>query len=177
MQLKLEFLFSSSPDLSRARLSKWLLPQLLEIHGNAIPEHRLFYTCGSFEYMRMVAITLEEEGYAASQVRKENFDTSRPAVKHQPPDTRMHHVTLELGGEKRIVEVQYPQTILQAARKGGIQLPYSCETGRCGSCMMHCQSGRVWMSYNEVLTDNDIAEGKVLTCVGYPIDGDVILKP
>jgi len=55
-------------------------------------------------------------------------------------------------------------------------LPYSCEAGRCGSCTATCIDGKVWMSYNEVLMDDEISKGRVLTCTGYPIGGDVVLK-
>lgn len=170
-----EFLFSSAPDLNRARLSKWLLPQLLSEYSTAEKENQLFYTCGPFSYMRMVALSLVEAGYSTEQIRKENFDTSRPALKVQPPDKDMHEVLIVLKGKEYKMQVQYPQSILQAARAHKISLPYSCDTGRCGSCMMYCKEGEVWMAYNEVLTDKDVSQGKVLTCTGYPIGGDVKL--
>lgn len=175
-QFKLEFLFSSSPDLSKARLSKWLLPQLLEIYPNSDKSKQLFYTCGPFPYMRMVTITLIAEGYTAEQIKKENFDTQRPAFKIEPPDKEPHQVVLKADGKEFHFSCQYPQTILQAAKAQNIVLPYSCETGRCGSCILHCTSGKVWMSYNEVLTEKEIASGKVLTCTGYPIGGNVVLE-
>ncbi|HTM65365.1 MAG TPA: FAD-binding oxidoreductase, partial [Flavipsychrobacter sp.] len=53
-----EFLFSSAPDLNRARLSKWLLPQLLSEYSTAEKARQLFYTCGPFPYMRMVTLGL-----------------------------------------------------------------------------------------------------------------------
>jgi len=93
----------------------------------------------------------------------------------QPPDKDMHEVLIVLKGKEYRMQVQYPQSILQAARAHKISLPYSCDTGRCGSCMMYCKEGEVWMSYNEVLTDKDVSQGKVLTCTGYPIGGDVKL--
>lgn len=174
-QLRLEFLISSSRNLSRARLSKWLMPQLLEMYTKARREEQLFYTCGPFAYMRMVTIALEELKYAREQVKKEIFDTTRPVPKMEPPDKDPHKVLLRLKDREVDLDVQFPQTILQAARDAGVALPFSCETGRCGSCLMTCVKGRAWMSYNEVLTDKEIEEGKVLTCVAYPIGGDVEL--
>jgi ring-1,2-phenylacetyl-CoA epoxidase subunit PaaE len=170
-----EFLFSSAPDLNRARLSKWLLPQLLSEYSAAEKDKQLFYTCGPFPYMRMVSLSLVEAGYSTEQIRKENFDTSSPALKVQPPDKDMHEVVIVLKGKEYHMQVQYPQSILQAARSHNINLPYSCDTGRCGSCMMYCKEGSVWMSYNEVLTDKDVLQGKVLTCTGYPVNGNVKL--
>ncbi len=175
-QFRLEFLFSSSPDLTKARLSKWLLPQLLNIYASENKSEQLFYTCGPFAYMRMVIIGLEEAGYHRSQIRRELFDTSRPTPRLQPPDKETHLVTFNWEGNQHTFPVTYPQTILQAARAHGLPIPFSCETGRCGSCTMHCTEGKVWMSYNEVLTDNDLAQGKILTCVGHPIFGNVKIE-
>jgi ring-1,2-phenylacetyl-CoA epoxidase subunit PaaE len=72
--------------------------------------------------------------------------------------------------------VQYPNSILEVARKQGIELPYSCEAGRCGSCVANCTRGKVWMKFNEVLTDQEVAKGRVLICNGYPVGGDVAIQ-
>jgi len=109
-------------------------------------------------------------------VRKEVFDTSRPVAKKEPPDKEVHNVFIHFKGNSYQFSVQYPQTILQAAKQNNITLPYSCETGMCGSCMMYCKTGKVWMSHNEVLTEKDTIEGKVLTCTGHPVFGNVILE-
>lgn len=175
-QFRVEFLYSNSFNLSRARLNKMLLPILLEEYALAEKQETLYYLCGPFAYMRMVTITLEELGIPADHVRKENFDTRIYAHKVEPPDKAQHAVTLLIGDELHTIPVQYPATILSAARANHITIPYSCETGRCGSCVALCTQGRVWMSYNEVLTDADIAAGKVLTCVGHPVGGDVVLE-
>ncbi|MES1221666.1 MAG: 2Fe-2S iron-sulfur cluster binding domain-containing protein [Bacteroidota bacterium] len=55
-------------------------------------------------------------------------------------------------------------------------MPYSCEAGNCGSCAATCTKGKVWMAYNEVLMDDEIAKGKILTCQGYAVDGDVVIE-
>jgi len=172
----IEWLFSSSPNLARARLSKWLLAILLREHVlEALPQ-TLFYLCGPFEFMRMATIQLTEDGVAAQQIRRENFSTFKTEVKTLPPDTEKHTVRIFREGESFTIETQYPQTILQAAKKAGIALPYSCEAGRCGSCTATCTKGKVWMSYNEVLLNEEMAKGRVLTCTGYPIGGDIMLE-
>ncbi|MFI5196115.1 MAG: 2Fe-2S iron-sulfur cluster binding domain-containing protein [Chitinophagales bacterium] len=72
--------------------------------------------------------------------------------------------------------VQYPDTILQAAKKHGLALPYSCEVSLCSSYTAICTKGEVWLSNNKALMDIDLWYGGVLTCVGYPIDGDVSIE-
>lgn len=172
----IEFLFSDAQNLGRARLSKWLLEVLLKEYSTCPYNQTLFYLCGPFDYMRMATIQLLAEGVPAPNIRKENFTTFKVETKELPPDTLPHMITIEANGVVYDLVSQYPQTILQAAKKADIILPYSCEAGRCGTCSATCVSGKVWMSYNEVLMDDEIAKGRVLTCVGYPVGGDVILK-
>lgn len=175
-RFRVEFLYSDSFELSRARLSKALIPRLLEEYSTAPKGEQLFYVCGPHDYMRMVIYGLEEQDIPSEQMKKENFDVSIPVVKQQPPDKEEHVVSISFGGEEKRIAVQYPQTILQAAQKQGVQLPYSCNAGRCGSCVAKCTEGKVWMSVNEVLTDADIANGLLLTCTGSPIGGDARIK-
>jgi ferredoxin-NADP reductase len=171
----IEFLFSGTQNLERARLSKWLLAILLKAYTKAPADSTLFYICGPFDYMRMATIALLENKVPLHNIRKENFTTLQPELKIPPPDIDRHAVEIHIGGKIYSIDTQYPHTILQAAKKAGIKLPYSCEAGRCGSCAATCTSGRVWMSYNEVLLDEEIDKGKVLTCVGYPVGGAVII--
>jgi ring-1,2-phenylacetyl-CoA epoxidase subunit PaaE len=96
-------------------------------------------------------------------------------VKELPPDTDQHLVTLKINGTERAISVQYPETILEGAKREGIMLPYSCEAGKCGTCVASCTHGRVWMSYNEVLVEKELLHGRVLTCTGYAVGGDVTI--
>ncbi len=173
---KIEFLYSTSFDLSRARLNKTLLPVLLNEYGTCPRHQMLFYICGPFSYMRMAIFSLEEQGINDDQIKKENFNTNdRVVIKAEPPDKEAHNITIHTQGETYSFTIHYPDSILQAAKKQGISLPYSCETGRCGSCAAICTQGKVWMSYNEVLMDSDLKKGMILTCVGHPVGGDVTL--
>ncbi len=175
-RLRIELLFSNAFNLSRARLSKWLLPTLINEYATVAKEDILYYICGPFTYMRMAIISLQEQGVPDANIRKENFDTVVAIPHTLPPDTEPHQVTLNMQGKQYNFTVQYPQSILQAAKKLHIPIPYSCETGRCGSCTALCTTGTVWLSYNEVLTDADLAAGKALTCTGYPVKGNIKLE-
>jgi ferredoxin-NADP reductase len=174
-KLQVEFLFSSSKNLMRARLTKLLLLQF--INEKIIrKESTLFYICGPLPYMQMATITLLTEGIAPENIRKENFNTEKPVVKELPPDVNPHRVKILVAQKEYEIVVQYPDTILQTAKRGGIMLPYSCEAGKCGTCSATCLRGKVWHSYNEVLLDRELEKGRVLTCTGYPYgEEDLIL--
>lgn len=175
-RFQIEFLFSNEPDLSRARLHRELVRQFIEGLSAAPVTETLYYICGPLAYMRMCTYSLQELGIPPENIRKENFNIESFRVPlTPPPDRASHNATLHFGSQTFRIRVNYPDSILQSARKQGISLPYSCEVGRCGNCAARCIHGRVWHSYNEVLTDKELQEGLVLTCVGHPVGGDVEL--
>ena len=173
----LQFLFSNSMNLSLARLNRELLAQLTRTHSVSSFDQTLFYLCGPEAYMRMCTYTLQEEKVPRENIRKEDFAIhSKRIPKNMPPDKASHFVTIQYDNENYRLKVDYPDSILQAAKKQNINLPYSCEAGRCGNCSAKCIEGKVWLSYNEVLTEKDLQNGLTLTCVGHPLGGDVLLK-
>jgi ring-1,2-phenylacetyl-CoA epoxidase subunit PaaE len=176
-QLKIHFLFSNAADLSRARLNRDLLLSLLAQYGVSTNDQRLFYVCGPESYMRLCIYTLQAEGIPPAFIKKENFYFS--AVKKRdvaPDDNADHQVTIQLKNGSFSFVVHHPDSILKAAKKQSVHLPYSCETGRCGSCVALCSKGKVWHSYNEVLTEKELTQGLVLTCVGHPDKSDLVLE-
>lgn len=169
------FIESTNKDLLQAHLHKELLMTFVNAHTIAPLNQALFYICGPESYMRMCTYTLQEAHVPKENIRRENFNTHRSNVVPEPPDKDPHSVKIFYRGEINSIEAAYPDTILKSARKQGLVLPYSCEAGRCGNCAAICKEGRVWMAYNEVLTDEELKKGWVLTCTGYPVGGDISL--
>ncbi len=77
-------------------------------------------------------------------------------------------VTIELGGRTVTGEHHPDTTILQTARELGLSPPYSCEAGNCATCMAELLEGTVEMRVNDVLSDQEVADGFVLTCQSVP---------
>ena len=174
VKLNIQYLFSSSQNLLHARLSKVKLIQ--HIHTHHIPKDKtIFYLCGPSGYMQMATIALLTEGIPKENIRKENFSTIKPILKELPPDTEAHMVTLIYNEVSHKIKVQYPDTILEAGKRSGLPLPYSCEAGKCGTCAATCIQGNIWHSYNEVLVDRELQKGRVLTCTGYPIGKEPVI--
>jgi Flavodoxin reductases (ferredoxin-NADPH reductases) family 1 len=171
------YLFSNIPELRYARLHRELMEEILETSGFDFREHSLFYICGPESYMRLCIYVLQENNVPTDHIKREDFVIQkivRPVSK--PPDNEDHNVVVHLGDETYQIPVHYPETILQASKRMGILLPYSCEAGRCGNCVAKCIEGKIWLSYNEVLTETDLKSGLTLTCVGHPYGGDAILE-
>jgi ring-1,2-phenylacetyl-CoA epoxidase subunit PaaE len=175
--LTIEFLYSNSPNLNRARLHRDLFLQLLEQHVTAAKNEVLFYICGPEAYMRMCTYILQEHDVPKEQIKRENFIIhTKDPHKIEPPDKGVHQVTINWNQQQMQFPVVYPQTILSAAEAAGYALPYSCRSGQCGNCVAQCTEGQVWMSYNEVLTEKDLAKGLILTCTGSPLYENVVLN-
>lgn len=174
-----DYLWSETGPLAFSRLNNTLLTSYLEQHNSYSLSESLFYMCGPLDYMDTIQITLLTEGVPKSNIRKELYFNmvEEEGTAAKPDDTSMHKVTIHFpNGNCNTIQVQYPNSILTTAQQQGLPMPYSCGSGQCGSCTAKIKSGKVWMAYNEVLTDTELAQGYTLTCQGFPIEGDVVLE-
>ena len=75
----------------------------------------------------------------------------------------MPYVQLSSG---KTFEAANDESLLNAAAKSGVLLPYSCKTGRCSTCKCKLISGETKLLFNEIgLKDSDKADGWILSCV------------
>ena len=85
-------------------------------------------------------------------------------------------ISLELDGEHHVIPCEPGQTVLDAAEKSGIELPYSCREGMCASCMCEVIEGSVKLNNNDVLDERDLANKLTLSCQAVPLTTEVKLK-
>jgi len=171
-RFSVEYLFSNRYDIQHSRLGNFLLQELLNKYFSGVEQQTMFYMCGPHDYMLTITITLLSAGVPAANLKKEIFNSLPRQEKPKPPDLSAHTVTIHINNSIQEVTVQYPHSILAAAKQENVAMPFSCEAGRCGSCAATCTSGELWMAYNEVLTDDEVAKGRVLTCQAFAINGD-----
>jgi ring-1,2-phenylacetyl-CoA epoxidase subunit PaaE len=178
-KLEVTFLFSDPQTRrkERGRLSNLHTQDLVNSQLRYAREMAVFMICGPFAYMRMLNITLISMHFRKEAIRRENYI---PEIMRSgtiiPPNFPDRTLLLEINGKKTKLPVKKGQDILTAALQQGIPLPYSCRGGVCGSCAAHCKKGKVQMSINEVLTDQDLKAGWVLTCTGYPAEDDIVIS-
>lgn len=173
-RLKIEWLFSESKNLLMARLNNVRIEQIVKTHLIYEPKDALFYTCGPINYMVLCRITLRALGYTMDQIKRETYfipedeldddDLTEKKIK----DTNTYTVIIDYHDRSYTLEVPYYKRILETALEQHIDLPYSCGAGMCSTCTSTCLEGGVRMDYNEVLTDQEIARGRVLICTGHP---------
>lgn len=173
-RFKIIYLFSDSKRLQFARLNGFLIHELTSANLEYNLSDALCYTCGPIDYMVTCRISLLAMGFRLDQVKKETYfipedegdddDMTEKEVK----DKNTYTVVLEFNKNTYQLEVPWYKRILQVALEHNIDVPYSCRAGICSSCVATCTSGGVKMDYNEILTDDEIAQGRVLICTGHP---------
>lgn len=170
-RLKIRHFLSSEGD----RLTNQVVEKLVAENVDYQRNKAEFYTCGPFDYMRMIRLTLLYMGIDAAQIRKENFVLETIPVSHTEKIFPPQRLRIHFNGEMYDVMVGESQSILQAALQNNIPLPYSCRVGDCSTCAAICKSGKVEMVKNNVLSDADLAAGWILTCTGHPVSDDVVI--
>jgi len=83
---------------------------------------------------------------------------------------------VKLAGSDRSFTVNEGESILSAALRQGVMLPYSCKNGTCGSCKGLVHKGEVHYPFHPplALERSDIAEGQALMCQAEPLEDIVI---
>lgn len=85
-------------------------------------------------------------------------------------------LTIELYGENHVLECEEGETILDVALRNNVDAPYACMSGTCNSCQAKTLAGTVEMDGAEALTDDEIADGEILTCCARPTSASLHIK-
>lgn len=158
------------------------LPTTRQLQQLAAPfaAHEAFI-CGPAPFMRAVEEALRELGVPRDRVHVERFVslsgdpfTVAPADAADGPDAaECVSVEVELDGQTHTYA--WPRTVplLDFLLAKGLDAPYSCREGACSACACRVEDGEVKMLRNDVLEEEDLAEGYVLACQAVPLSETV----
>ncbi len=131
---------------------------------------RDFYLCGPTAFMDTVEQALVGRGIARERVHIErcfsppDHDEDPVEAPVEGEETAPASITIVLDGKEHEVAYEKGERVLAAARRAGLDPPFSCEEGYCSCCMAKLASGEVKMATNDCLTPDLLDEGWVLTC-------------
>ena len=129
-----------------------------------------------------IEAALLASGVPAERVHVERFGippAAADATLHAPKEgdaTTAKIAIVRDGLTREIGFAPSDESILAAASRAGLDVPYSCKSGVCATCRAKLLEGEVRMDRNFALEKAEIAAGFVLTCQAHPLTERVVLS-
>ena len=188
-RLVLHHVFSDEPTDSPLNSGVMNRDKIGEFLGGLVNPQQIAhaYICGPFQMNDEAEAALQAAGVPEDRIHIERFGVAQPAggskpvdaVVHQaqPGDAEVARVTIVRDGLKREIEFRKDQpSILDCASAAGLEVPFSCTSGVCGTCRAKVMEGEVRMARNFALDKKEVAAGFVLTCQAHPLSERVVLS-
>ena len=141
------------------------------------------FVCGPFEMNDQAEAALRGAGVPAERIHIERFGTpqslsGQPAPHEvKPGDAPQARVTVIRDGISREIEFHAADpSLLDAAAREGMDVPFSCKSGVCSTCRCKLVSGEVRMDRNFALDKDEVAAGFILSCQAHPLTERVVIS-
>lgn len=137
---------------------------------NKFKDHNFdaFYLCGPEEMIDQVSGVLQDNGVDKEKIFFELFTTEEVGE----IDTNIEgqsQLTVMVDDEETTFAMNTKDVVLDAILEKDIDVPYSCQGGICSSCIARIKEGKAEMRKNQILTEEEIEEGLILTCQAQPL--------
>ncbi|TDP42668.1 ferredoxin--NADP reductase [Nocardia ignorata] len=135
------------------------------------------FMCGPKPFMDLVHTALAALDVPRSRTHAEIFNSlaGDPFADHAPAEVSEEEAadaaTVEVELDGQVHELSWPrkQTLVDIMLDKGLDVPYSCQEGECGSCACTVLEGKVEMENSEILDPEDIENGYILGCQARPV--------
>jgi 3-ketosteroid 9alpha-monooxygenase subunit B len=142
------------------------------------------FMCGPGPFMDAVHDALAKLELPRTRVHAEVFNSlagdpftdAVPVEITEEDEADAATVEVQLDGETHTLKWPRRQTLVDIMLAKGIDVPYSCNEGECGSCACTILEGKVDMENDEILDPADIADGIILGCQSRPTTDSVRIE-
>ena len=187
----LHHVFSDEPTDSPLNMGVMNRDKLGEFLRTVVPARSIdhAYICGPFQMNDEAEAALQAAGVPEERIHIERFGVAQApgasagkgagAVMHQaqPGDAETSRgVIVRDGLQREIVFSKDQPSILDAASAAGLEVPFSCTSGVCGTCRCKVIEGQVRMERNFALDKKEVEAGFVLSCQAHPLTERVVLS-
>jgi len=202
----LHHVFSDEPTDSPLNMGLMNRGKIGEFLRTVVPAASIdhAYICGPFQMNDEADAALQAAGVPEDRIHIERFGVAQApgavagtpgtpgtfdavgkagqgagAVMHQarPGDAERSRIVIMRDGLQREIEFSKDQpSILDAASSAGLEVPFSCTSGVCGTCRCKVVEGQVRMERNFALDRKDVEAGFVLACQAHPLTERVVLS-
>lgn len=180
--LKIVYVFDAPQtpvaDLHKGIVTEDKAKQLLESLGLKNADE--YFICGPGPMMENVKNTLEKLKVKKEKVHIEYFTSVIEAVNTASGATSGKDLKAKVKVLQYGIETEFDLetggiSILDAAIEAGVDAPFSCKGAVCCTCRAKVLEGKVKMDANFALTEDEVAQGYVLTCQSHPITENVVI--
>ena len=161
-----------------SRIDKNLLSKLSE--NDLFLNADGYYICGPGEMIDVVEEFLLERGVDKNKIKFERFTVSTKKKDSESLETELDElisdITVIIDGDE--FEYKLPskgESILDSAMNEGADVPFSCKGGVCCTCKAKVMEGKAVMTENYALSEDEVAEGFILTCKSHPASENIVV--
>ena len=147
------------------RIDSAFLNYVLKNEPKSYP--KLIYLCGPEKLIDSSKQFFLEKGFNENDILIELF-TSSIQIPQQKNYIEEGLLNIKCDDVTHQVILDQNKTLLEIALNEKIDVPYSCQGGVCSSCIARVSEGKVDMRNNQILTDEEINEGLILSCQAIP---------
>lgn len=170
------YVFSQSTHENNrlGRIDVPLVEQLLDTYKHV--SFSDYFLCGPEGMINMVTSILTKSGVEDSNVHFELFTTSTTEGSNESESLEGQcEVTILLDDDEETFTMSKKTTVLEQVLLEGMDAPYSCQGGICSSCLAQVTEGRAIMDKNTILSEEEVAEGLILTCQAHPVTSKITI--
>jgi ring-1,2-phenylacetyl-CoA epoxidase subunit PaaE len=136
------------------------------------------FICGPTGMSEDIEATCREIGIESNRIHVERFVSGlggkpRPKAVVPPTAPAKAMASLIIDGKRRDVPVAEQESILDAALRAGMDLPFACKGGMCSTCRAKLVEGDARMEVNYSLEPWELKAGFILTCQARPVSDKV----
>src|SRR5436190_3385224 len=138
------------------------------------------FICGPTGMSEDIETTCREIGIAEDRIHVERFVSefggkprARKVIEASAPPKAL--AALVIDGKRREVPVAEDESILDAALRAGMDLPFACKGGMCSTCRAKLVEGEPHMEVNYSLEPWELKAGFILTCQARPVSDRVVV--
>jgi ferredoxin len=132
-----------------------------------------FFLCGPKGFMDNTRQIVSNLGVRPDRILQEGFGESKPGTESRSLKALQSETVVFIHSQKAC-QAFAGSTVLDLAEKNGVQIPYGCRHGLCGTCVTRVLSGSVQMEVEAGLTAAQKNAGFVLPCVSWAL-GTVVV--
>lgn len=176
-RLTIHFVFSQEENENAlfGRIEDSTVTTILNEQKNGT-DFESFYLCGPEAMINTVSETLQNQNIKKEKIHFELFTSSNDTATNETAVAEGScRVTALVDDEETTFVMDTKQSILVAALANQVDAPYSCQGGICSSCVARVTEGKAVMDKNQILMDDEVEEGLILTCQAHPITATIAI--